>query len=314
MQGVHKTHNGETIIKTTCQTSAAASSKVFHLDEMESYGSQDGERAGQEIFSEERQSFLKGNSPLQRRFLCSVKGGDHEEVGEMLSRNRHDVSFIIDCLDTCGRSAVELATIRGDQEMVETLLRHGADLGDSLLYAVDMEKEDVITTLLNHTWPEGSGNITKKGTPKESLYPPHVTPVLLAAHRNNYSILQLLLERQFPLPSIGDISGSTDHRVMLDYYRAVTSPSYILLTSQDPFQTAFKVKEELNSIVSYLETGRGDFQELSVQLEKFTAELINFTRSPDEVMTVLNAGDKIEDIRGLRMRQLQRAITEFSDL
>ncbi|XP_066284332.1 short transient receptor potential channel 4-like [Branchiostoma lanceolatum] len=276
---------------------------------MDSYRTQDEEEQIEDVvFSATKLPILGENSQLQRRFLCLVKDGDRAKVEEILSKNRHDVSFNIDCLDTCGRSAVELATIQGDQEMVETLLRHGVDLGDSLLYAVDMEKEDVITTLLSHTQTGSIESGNEKGTPKESLFPPHVTPVLLAAHRNNYSILQLLLERQFPLPRIGDISGSTDHRVMLDYYRAVTSPSYILLTSQDPFETAFKVKEELNNIVSCIETGRREFQELSAQLEEFTAELISFARCPDEVMAVLNAGDNMEDIAGLRMRQLQRAI------
>eukprot|EP00058_Branchiostoma_floridae_P016281 XP_002601769.1 hypothetical protein BRAFLDRAFT_76011 [Branchiostoma floridae] len=275
---------------------------------MESYASQDEEQAEHEIFSEESRSFPKEKSPLQRRFLCLVKDGDHEEVEAMLRDNLDDLSFNIDCLDPCGRSAVELATIRGNQEMVETLLRHGADLGDSLLYAVDLEKEDIVTTLLSHTSPEGSENSTKKGTPKESLYSPHVTPVLLAAHRNNYSILKLLLDHQFPLPSIGDVRGSTDHRAKLDYYRAVTSPSYILLTSQDPFETAFNAKEELNNTVSCLETGKREFQELSARLEEFIAELIDFARCPDEVMVVLNDGDNMEDTAGLRMRQLQRAI------
>ncbi|XP_035677150.1 short transient receptor potential channel 4-like [Branchiostoma floridae] len=255
--------------------------------------------------------FRRKVAPIRKRRVHCIDGflprknGHLEEVEAMLRDNLDDLSFIIDCLDPCGRSAVELATIRGNQEMVETLLRHGADLGDSLLYAVDLEKEDIVTALLTHTWPV---NDTKKGTPRESLYPPHITPVLLAAHRNNYSILKLLLDQQFPLPSIGDVSGSTDHRAKLDYYRAVTSPSYILLTSQDPFETAFKIKEELNNIVSCLETGRRELQKISVRLEEFIAELINFARCPEEVETVLNGGDNMEDIAGLRMRQLQKAI------
>ncbi|XP_035677151.1 short transient receptor potential channel 4-like [Branchiostoma floridae] len=272
---------------------------------MESYASQDEEQAEHDIFSEESRSLPKEKSPLQRHFLCLVKDGVLEEVEAMLRDNLDDLSFTINCLDPCGRSAVELATIRGNQEMVETLLRHGADLGDSLLYAVDLEKEDIVKILLSHKWPTNS---TEKGTPKESLFSSHVTPVLLAAHRNNYSILKLLLDHQCPLPRIGDVRGSTNHRVMLDYYRAVTSPSFILLTSQDPFETAFKLKEELNNIVSCLETGKRKFQELSVRLEEFIAELIDFARCPEEVMTVLNGGDNMEDIAGLRMRQLRKAI------
>ncbi|XP_035675499.1 short transient receptor potential channel 4-like [Branchiostoma floridae] len=276
---------------------------------MDLYRKQDAdEQIEDAVFSVTKLPILGENSQLQRRFLSQVKDGDSAEVEEMLTKHVHDVSFTIDCLDPCGRSVVELATIRGNQEMVETLLRHGADLGDSLLYAVDLEKEDIVTTLLSYPRTEGSEFSTDKGTPKESLFSSHVTPLLLAAHRNNYSILKLLLYHQCPLPIIGDVSGSTDHRAMLDYYRAVTSPSYILLTSQDPFETAFKLKEELNNIVSCLETGKREFQELSARLEEFTAELINFARCPKEVMTVLNAGDNMEDIAGLRMRQLQKAI------
>ncbi|KAI8503569.1 hypothetical protein Bbelb_185400 [Branchiostoma belcheri] len=276
---------------------------------MDSHRSQDEERQIEEVvFFLADGSFLEDDSQLRRRFLCLVKDGDFVGVEEMLKKDLRDVSLTVNCRDACGRSAVELATIRGDQKMVETLLRHGADVGDSLLYAVDLEKEDIVTTLLSHTPTESREYSTEKDTPKESLFPPHVTPLHLAAHRNNYSLLKLLLEREFPRPSIGYINGCTDPRVVLDYYRAVTSPSYILLTSQDPFQTAIKVKKELNKVTSCLETGRKEIQELSDRLEEFAAELISFARCREEVMTVLNAGDNMDDIRGVRMRQLQKAI------
>ncbi|XP_078679135.1 short transient receptor potential channel 4-like [Branchiostoma floridae x Branchiostoma belcheri] len=276
---------------------------------MDLHRSQDEERQIEEVvFFLADGSFLEDDSQLRRRFLCLVKDGDFVGVEEMLKKGIRDVSLTVNCRDACGRSAVELATIRGDQKMVETLLRHGADVGDSLLYAVDLEKEDVMTTLLSHTPTESGDYSTEKDTPKESLFPPHVTPLHLAAHRDNYSLLKLLLELEFPRPSIGYINGSTDPKVVLDYYRAVTSPSYILLTSQDPFQTAIKVKKELNKVTSCLETGRKELQELSDRLEEFSAELISFARCREEVMTVLNAGDNMDDIRGVRMRQLQKAI------
>ena len=101
---------------------------------------------------------------------------------------------------------------------------------------------------------------------------------MLAAHKNNYEILKILLDRGFSLPRPHDVkcdcgqcavSSRRDSlrchhgRVIfisgkhsparfsmsrLNAYKALSSPSLIALTSKDPILTAFKLSNQLKSL------------------------------------------------------------------
>lgn len=85
-------------------------------------------------------------------------------------------------------------------------------------------------------------------------YSPEITPLILAAHRNNYEIIKLLLDRGATLPAPHDIKCPCEDCIMkssedslrhslsrVGEYRALASPSLIALSSNDPLQTAFQV-------------------------------------------------------------------------
>ena len=74
-------------------------------------------------------------------------------------------------------------------------------------------------------------------------YTPDITPLILAAHKNNYEILKILLDRGASLPSPHDLKCSCEACLTasqedslrfslsrINAYRALASPSLISLT------------------------------------------------------------------------------------
>jgi transient-receptor-potential-like protein len=86
-------------------------------------------------------------------------------------------------------------------------------------------------------------------------FSPEITPLILAAHKNNYEIIKLLLDRGATLPQPHDVKCPCDDCIRKSIedplrhslsrvreYRALASPSLIALSSTDPVSTAFQVK------------------------------------------------------------------------
>ncbi|XP_078594448.1 short transient receptor potential channel 5-like [Branchiostoma floridae x Branchiostoma japonicum] len=117
-----------------------------------------------------------------------------------------------------------------------------------------------------------------------------MTSVMLAAMKNYYDILEILLHAGFPTPAPDDYKWTTDINesiAWLDAYRAVCSPSYILLTSPDPFRTAFRTAKALRDVLWKREQYRPELEQLADQCETFARELLNEARSTKEAGTIL---------------------------
>lgn len=96
---------------------------------------------------------------------------------------------------------------------------------------------------------------------ENATFTPDITPLILAAHRNNYEILKLLLDRGASLPMPHDVRCGCDEcvasstldslrhsRSRINAYRALASPSLIALSSKDPVLTAFELSHELSRL------------------------------------------------------------------
>ncbi|KAH7969834.1 hypothetical protein HPB52_022355 [Rhipicephalus sanguineus] len=117
-----------------------------------------------------------------------------------------------------------------------------------------------------------------------STFNPEITPLILAAHRNNYEILKLLLDRGATIPMPHDVRCGCDEcaeavrrdclrhsRSRINAFRALSSPSLICLSSVDPILTAFELSLELKRL-SYVEN------EFKVDYKEFK-ELMKETKS-----------------------------------
>ena len=88
-------------------------------------------------------------------------------------------------------------------------------------------------------------------------YTPDITPLILAAHKNNYEILKILLDRGASLPTPHDLKCSCEACITasqedslrfslsrINSYRALASPSLIALTRYVSF--ALKYRRKIN--------------------------------------------------------------------
>ena len=97
--------------------------------------------------------------------------------------------------------------------------------------------------------------------PDTATFTPDITPLVLAAHRDNYEIIKILLDRGGTLPMPHDVRCGCDEcmtsrqedslrhsRSRINAYRALASPSLIALSSKDPILTAFELSWELRRL------------------------------------------------------------------
>lgn len=137
-----------------------------------------------------------------------------------------------------------------------------------------------------------------------SDFTPDITPIILAAHINNYEIIKLLLQRGVSIPqphavrcncmectSCSDVDSLRHSRSRLNIYKALVSPSLIALSSEDPFLTAFKLSWELKELSTVENEFKSEYGELSRMCKQFAKDLLDQTRSSKELEIILNYRD-----------------------
>ncbi|CAF2578783.1 unnamed protein product [Rotaria sp. Silwood2] len=133
------------------------------------------------------------------------------------------------------------------------------------------------------------------------LYTPDITPVILAAHRDNYEILKILLERGEKVTEPHDVrcdcancivynkEDSLRHsRSRINAYKALSSPCYISLSSRDPIMTAFDLNRELKRLSRIENEFKQEYEQLAQQCQEYSAALLAETRSSKELEIILN--------------------------
>ncbi|KAL1509123.1 hypothetical protein ABEB36_003912 [Hypothenemus hampei] len=263
----------------------------------------------------------------EKKFLLAVERGDVASTRRMLQR-AEDTNYInINCVDPLGRSALLMAIDNENLEMVELLIEYRVETKDALLHAISEEFVEAVEVLLDH-----EETIHKKGEPHswEALPPdtatftPDITPLILSAHRDNYEIIKILLDRGATLPMPHDVRCGCDEcvtsrmedslrhsRSRINAYRALASPSLIALSSKDPILTAFELSWELRRLSFMEHEFRGEYQELRKQCQDFATALLDHTRSSYELEVLLNhdpTGPAFEHGDRMHLNRLKLAI------
>ncbi|KAL0272779.1 UNVERIFIED_CONTAM: hypothetical protein PYX00_005624 [Menopon gallinae] len=255
-------------------------------------------------------------------------------VRKMLQVAHTKGTFNMNCVDPLGRGALSLAIDGENLDMLELLLVMGIEAKDALLQAINVEFVEAVELLLEY-----EELVHKEGEPYVSIimvkswekvdwnigtFAPDITPIILAAHRNNYEIIKILLERGATLPTPHDIKCGCDDCVRnskedslrfslarLNQYRALSSPSLIALSSNDPILTAFQLSWELRNLAFSEQESKSDYLELRRQCQKFAVDLLNQTRSSQELAIILNHDpDELpyEDGEHMKLARLELAI------
>lgn len=133
------------------------------------------------------------------------------------------------------------------------------------------------------------------------MFTPEITPLMLAAHKNNYEILKILLDRGATLPMPHDIKCGCDDCIRqssedslrhslsrVSEYRALASPSLIALSSTDPLLTAFELSGQLRELAYTEQECKTQYLELRKQCQQFAVDLLDQTRTSQELAIILN--------------------------
>ncbi|KAK5643799.1 hypothetical protein RI129_007644 [Pyrocoelia pectoralis] len=276
---------------------------------------------------------LKTNLPKplmmeEKKYLLAVERGDMGNVRRMLQKAHRHHHIDVDCVDSLGRSSLTLAIDGENLEMVELLVIMGVKTKDALLHAINAEFVEAVELLLEHEeliHQEGEPYSWQTVDLSTATFTPDVTPLMLAAHKNNYEILKILLDRGANIPMPHDIKCGCDDCIKeskedslrqalsrLNEYKALASPSLIALSSSDPILTAFQLSWELRNLAFGEPECRAEYLELRRQCQQFAVDLLHQSRSSEELAIILNhdpdsppyeAGDH------MKLARLELAIT-----
>ncbi|XP_067255423.1 short transient receptor potential channel 4a [Chanodichthys erythropterus] len=246
-------------------------------------------------------------SPLEKAYLCAVEKGDYASVKQSLIEAEIYFKININCIDPLGRTALLIAIENENLEIVELLLSFGVYVGDALLHAIRKEVVGAVELLLNHKKPSRGMQVPPILLDKQfSDFTPDITPIILAAHTNNYEIIKMLVQKGVSVPqphqvrcncmecvSGSDVDSLRHSRSRLNIYRALASPSLIALSSEDPFLTAFQLSWELQELSKVENEFKSEYEELSQQCKQFAKDLLDQTRSSRELELILNYKDDV---------------------
>ncbi|KAI5741506.1 hypothetical protein M8J76_014316 [Diaphorina citri] len=262
----------------------------------------------------------------EKKYLLSVERGDTATVRKCIKRAYRNHHIDINCVDPLGRSALTLAIEGENLEMTELLIVMGVEPKDALLQAINSEFVEAVELLLEYeeiVHKEGEPYSWEKVDKNTSMFTKDITPLILAAHKNNYEILKILLDRGATLPMPHDVRCGCDtclresnedslrHSMSrVNEYRALASPSLIALSSNDPILTAFQLSWELRNLAFTEPECRNEYMELRKQCQQFAVDLLQQSRSTQELLTVLNHDPETpyEEGEPMKLTRLELAI------
>ncbi|XP_072248226.1 short transient receptor potential channel 4b [Leuresthes tenuis] len=259
-------------------------------------------------------------SSLEKAYLGAVERGDYASVKQALEEAEIYFRININCIDSLGRTALLIAIENENLEIIELLLSYNVYVGDALLHAIRKEVVGAVELLLNHKRPRGEKQVPPILLDKQfSDFTPDITPIILAAHTNNYEVIKLLLQRGVSIPqphavrcncvecvSSSDVDSLRHSRSRLNIYKALASPSLIALSSEDPFLTAFQLSWELKELSTVENEFMSEYEELSHMCKQFAKDLLDQTRSSKELEIILNYRDDINPLLDENTNDLAR--------
>ncbi|XP_041357124.1 short transient receptor potential channel 4-like [Gigantopelta aegis] len=256
----------------------------------------DGDSFGMGIIRKEQDL-----SNEEKQYLLAVERGDVPSTRNVL--NNLAVNRInINCVDPLGRTALLIAIENENIEMIELLLSYNVEVGDALLHAINEQNVEAVELLLNHEVAlKGEEALHSTESVPSSSFTPDITPIILAGHRDNYEIIQILLNRGYRIPKPHNVRCDCDDcvrgmeddslrhsRSRINAYKALASPSLIALSSKDPILTSFELSRELKTLSRLENEFKVDYEKLAQKCQDFAVDLLEQTRGSRELQIILN--------------------------
>uniref|UniRef100_A0A2R9A0E2 Transient receptor potential cation channel subfamily C member 6 n=1 Tax=Pan paniscus TaxID=9597 RepID=A0A2R9A0E2_PANPA len=249
----------------------------------------------------------------EERFLDAAEYGNIPVVRKMLEECR---SLNVNCVDYMGQNALQLAVANEHLEITELLLKKEnlSRVGDALLLAISKGYVRIVEAILSHpAFAEGKRLAT---SPSQSelqqddfyaydedgtRFSHDVTPIILAAHCQEYEIVHTLLRKGARIErphdyfcKCNDCNQKQKHdsfshsRSRINAYKGLASPAYLSLSSEDPVMTALELSNELAVLANIEKEFKNDYKKLSMQCKDFVVGLLDLCRNTEEVEAILN--------------------------
>ncbi|XP_041864347.1 short transient receptor potential channel 6a isoform X1 [Melanotaenia boesemani] len=258
-------------------------------------------------------------SEAEQRFLESAEYGNIPEVRRMLL---HVPNLNVNAVDYMGQNALQLAVANEHLEVTELLLGRAdlARVGDALLLAISKGYVRITEALLSHPSFRGAHRLTASPSQADMLddfyaydedgtrFSHDVTPVILAAHCQEYEIVHTLLSKGARIDTPHDYFCSCDScnyqqqfdsfshsRSRINAYRGLASPAYLSLSNEDPVLAALELSNELAMLADIEKEFKNDYSRLSSQCKDYVVGLLDLCRSTEEVEAILNGETASED-------------------
>ncbi|XP_075448555.1 short transient receptor potential channel 6 [Ascaphus truei] len=249
----------------------------------------------------------------EERFLDAAEYGNIPVVRKMMEECH---SLNVNCVDYMGQNALQLAVANEHLEITELLLKKEnlARVGDALLLAISKGYVRIVEAILSHpSFAEGKRLTT---SPSQSnfqhddfyaydedgtRFSQDVTPIILAAHCQEYEIVHTLLRKgarierpHYYFCKCTECSQKQKHdsfshsRSRINAYKGLASPAYLSLSSEDPVMTALELSNELAVLANIEKEFKNDYKKLSMQCKDFVVGLLDLCRNTEEVEAILN--------------------------
>ncbi|XP_054709431.1 short transient receptor potential channel 4-like [Uloborus diversus] len=271
-------------------------------------------------------------SEQEQEFLYLVSIGDKDGIKTLLEAKQINPN----CSDYRDQRALDIAVGLRDLDLVLFLLQQ-LDVSTlhyycAILRAVLENEVAILEMLLDRA--EADNNLQNElrdfmiGGPECKKCLPDVavtnlTPTMAAAVSGNVEVTRILLERGYCIQkphsakckcreacasrnNTGETLTESMNRV--NAYRALASPTYLILTAEDPILAAFQLSQELDNLSLELAENQKEYRELSNQCRRFAADMLHQCRNTEEVQTVLIQKRGFTDPRPHQFSRLHLAV------
>ncbi|XP_067652087.1 short transient receptor potential channel 7-like [Haliotis asinina] len=242
---------------------------------------------------------------VENAFSKACDSGDLATVRTMLS----DVRFSVDYSDALGRTPLRLAVKNEHLEIVALLLERCSSINirEALLLAINSGNVQMAELIQSHTAKDkrtrshGDDDYFFSQGHEESQFSSDTTPLILAAKRNHFQLVQMLIRQGETIPTPHNYHCNCRicinkrqfdqlrlAKTRLNAYRGLCSEAFISLSSSDPILRAFTLAKELRDIAEVEKYYKTEYLSLADHLSEFVVKLLDKVRCHDELEVILN--------------------------
>ena len=288
---------------------------------------------------EETESLPSPLSADEEAYFEAVQSGDKESIQRLL----HDKQVDVNCRNTNGETALEIAVDEEAIDIIKMLLENQAEIGSTLYQAVRNNSLECVRILVAYdsnrkicTAKERNSTTTSKTLNSSGKFDEFLTPLGLAVLNGNYEIVEFLVSKGYRVEDpqsqkAQDAAEESERELMarlkdslvkLNTYRALASPLYIshLFLHQSkhvspqnaaeqadsgPLVRSLVLKKKLKELAVSEDEFRDDYRALSAQCENFAIQLLDECRNLEEIAAVMDIPEleKVEEDVHLRGKE-----------